>query len=146
LSSPPGILVLDTNVISELMRSSPDETVQQWAGELPSDQVHTTAVTVAEVRLGIARLPAGRRRDLLQAAALDVFDTFSDRVLPFDADAARRYADVVTEREQVGTPISGFDAQIAAICRAQRAILVTRNTSDFTGLGLHLINPWLPRS
>jgi len=76
------------------------------------------------------------------AAADDVFSAFRDRVLPFDATAARHYASLVVEREQAGTPISGFHAQIAAICRSRTAVLATRNTSDFTGLGLELVNPW----
>ncbi len=76
------------------------------------------------------------------AAADDVFSAFQDRVLPFDAKAARHYASLVAEREQAGTPISGFDAEIAAICRSRNAVLATRNTSDFTGLGLELVNPW----
>jgi hypothetical protein len=140
---PPGAVILDTNVVSELMRSTPDERVRHWAREVPPDLVHTTAVTLAEVLFGIARLPSGRRRDLLAAAADDVFGAFAGRVLAFDDDAAHRYADVVVERELAGAPISGFDAQIAAICRRHRAVLVTRNTDDFSGLGLDLVNPWL---
>jgi len=141
--APPGAVILDTNVISELMRPVPDAQVQGWAREVPPDLVYTTSVTLAEVRFGIARLPAGRRRALLAVAADDVFGTFAERVLPFDASAANVYADIVVEREQTGAPIAGFDAQIAAICRVHRAALATRNTDDFTRLGLDLIDPWL---
>lgn len=102
----------------------------------------TTAVSVAEIRYGLQRLPAGKRRTLLRAAAEDVFESYPDQVLPFDADSARHYADKVVERERAGTPISGFDAQIAGIRRNQKAALATRNTDDFTGLQLRLINPW----
>ncbi len=141
--APSGAVILDTNVISELMLETPDAHVQEWVREVSPDLVCTTSVTLAEVRFGIARLPAGRRRALLGAAADDVFGTFADRVLPFDATAANAYADIVVEREQAGEPIAGFDAQIAAICRVHRAALATRNTSDFTRLGLDLVDPWL---
>lgn len=106
-----------------------------WVSQLSPAAVCTTAVTLAEVRFGIARLPSGRRRVLLDVAADDVFVTFADRVLSFDAVAAGHYAHVVVERELTGVPISGFDAQIAAICTAHRAALATRNTSDFDGRG-----------
>jgi toxin FitB len=105
--------------------------------------VYTTSVTLAEVRFGIARLPASRRRGLLVDAAEDVFGAFEDRVLPFDAAAAVHYADVVVERTLAGAPIAGLDAQIASICRSRSASLATRNIGDFTRLGLHLIDPWL---
>ncbi|HVA44581.1 MAG TPA: type II toxin-antitoxin system VapC family toxin [Acidimicrobiales bacterium] len=140
-----GPVVLDTNVISELMRPEPDAGVVAWVGRLSPAAVCTTVVTLAEIRFGIARLPSGRRRALLDAAADDVFVTFADRVLPFDAVAAGQYADVVVERERAGAPISGFDAQIAAICRTHRAALATRNIGDFDHLGLNLLNPWTTR-
>lgn len=139
-------IVLDTNVISDLMRRAPDERVENWVSRLSPAAVCTTSVTLAEVRVGIARLPSGRRRALLADAANDVFATFADRVLPFDAVAASRYADIVVEREHAGAPISGFDAQIAAICRTHRAALATRNTDDFDQLGLDLIDPWTTRT
>lgn len=142
-SAAPGPVVLDTNVISELMRPAPDGHVEGWVRGLPPVLVYTTSVTLAEVHYGIARLPAGRRRSLLGEAADDVFGTFADRVLAFDVAAARHYAHVLVEREHAGPPIAGFDAQIAAICRARRAALATRNTDDFTRLGLELIDPWL---
>jgi predicted nucleic acid-binding protein len=140
--TPLGVVVLDTNVISELMRPAPDLQVQNWVREVPPATVYTASVTLAEVRFGIARLPAGRRRTLLADAADDVFDKFANRVLPFDGAAADQYGDIVVKREQAGAPISGFDAQIAAICRSRRATLATRNTDDFSRLGLDLIDPW----
>ncbi len=142
-STQPDIVVLDTNVVSELMRPDPDGRVRDWVRVVPPAAVYTTAVTVAEVRFGIARLPAGRRRSLLSDAADDVLQAFAEHVLPFDAAAANRYGDIVVERELSGAPISGFDAQIAAICRCRRATLATRNTNDFSQVGLDLINPWL---
>lgn len=139
---PPGSVILDTNVISELMRVEPDPEVQTWAIQVAPALVHTTAVSLADVRFGFARLPAGRRRRLLIEAANGVFGSFADHVLPFDVLAADHYGDVVVEREEAGTPISGFDAQIAAVCRSNGAALATRSTKDFTGLGLELIDPW----
>lgn len=138
----PGPIVLDTNVVSELMRAAPDEHVEDWVRKVPPANVYTTSVTLAEVRFGIARLPTGRRRALLADAADDVFGAFADRILPFDAAAADQYGAVVVEREQVGAPIAGFDAQIAAICRSRRAALATRNIDDFSRLGLDLVDPW----
>lgn len=136
------MIVLDTNVVSELMRPSPDPRVTVWAeGQIPAEVV-TSAVTVAEIGHGIARLPGSRRRDLLAVTAEEVFGAFATRVLPFDASAAPYYAGIVVARERTGTPISGFDAQIAAICRARGARLATRNTADFAELDLDLIDPW----
>lgn len=139
----PDLVVLDTNVVSELMRAAPDLRVEGWVRTVPPATVCTTSVTIAEVRFGIARLPAGRRRAMLADAADDVFGAFADRILSFDAAAAGHYADVVVERERSGAPIAGFDAQIAAICRSHRAALATRNTQDFARLGLDLVDPWL---
>ncbi|CAO5162634.1 Ribonuclease VapC [Frankia sp. AiPs1] len=136
------LIVLDTNVISELMRAAPAARVVTWVTSRPAVTLNTTSVNLAEVRYGIVRLPIGRRRELLLATADDIFTVFRDKILPFDATAARHYADVVVERERAGAPISGFDAQIAAICRSHDAVLATRNTNDFTGLGLELVNPW----
>ena len=136
------LVVLDSNVVSELMRTTPAPEVVAWVDRQDAARVCTTSVTVAEVRYGIARLPAGRRQDALWAAADDVFTVFTDRVLPFDAAAAVHYADVVVERERAGAPISALDAQIAAVCRVRAASLATRNTADFDGLGLELTDPW----
>lgn len=136
------VIVLDTNVVSELMRSAPSETVLRWVQAQPAAQLCTTSVTLAEVQYGIARLVDGRRKDLLLAAAEDVFTTFASRVLAFDAAAAVHYADVAVSRARAGAAISGFDAQIASVCRRHQASLATRNISDFAGVGLDLQNPW----
>jgi predicted nucleic acid-binding protein len=136
------LVVLDSNVVSELMRTAPEPEVLAWVDRQDAARVCTTSVTVAEVRYGIARLPSGRRQEALWAAADDVFTVFADRVLPFDATAAVHYADVVVERERAGAPISALDAQIAAVCRVHAAALATRNTADFDGLGLELTDPW----
>ena len=104
--------------------------------------LYTTAVTVAEIRYGIARLPEGRRRETLHQAANEIFAAFPRQVLPFDLAAANAYADVVTFREGLGTPIDGFDAQIAAICRSQASTLATRNTKGFANTGIAIVDPW----
>jgi predicted nucleic acid-binding protein len=136
------MIVLDTNVVSELMRPEPAPAVLAWLHQRPGGSLHTTTVTVAEIRHGIARLPEGRRRESLQQAAHEIFAAFPRQVLPFDLAAANTYADVVTGREKVGRPIDGFDAQIAAICRSQAATLATRNINDFTDIGIALVDPW----
>lgn len=124
------------------MRARPSEQVAAWVLQQPADELCTTAVTVAEIRYGIARLDPGRRRDELAAAAHGTFTAYAAKIMAFDAAAAEHYADVVVEREKSGAPIGGFDAQIAAICRGQGAALATRNTEDFRLLGLDLRNPW----
>ena len=134
------MIVLDTNVVSELMRGAPDPAVREWVLRTPD--LTTTAVTLAEIRYGIARLTAGRRRDLLGDAAEQIFAAFRDQVLPFDAAAALEYDRVVVQRDVVGRPIDGFDAQIAAICRSRGAELATRNLRDFDGAGVAVLDPW----
>ena len=138
------MIVLDSNVLSELMRATPLRSVVTWVEAQPPAGLCTTAVSVAEIHYGIERLPAGRRRTALRRAAEDVFDAFAAQVLPFDGAAAREYAAVVVARDRAGTPITGFDAQIAAICRSHAAVLATRNTADFTGTGVELVDPWQP--
>jgi toxin FitB len=137
------VIILDTNVISELTRLSPEPAVMTWLDSLPTAEVSTTAITVAELLYGVGRLPDGRRRAAL-AEKIDalVNEDFRDRVKPFDGLAAGQYATVIVGREQKGRPISTADAQIAAICRVHRATLATRNTGDFTDTGIGLINPW----
>jgi len=137
------VIIVDTNVASELMKPSPDPVVRDWvrAGGR-GNELCTTSITLAEIRYGIERLPAGRRRDLLKSTAEDVFAAFEDQVLPFDAAAARHYPVIVIRRDAAGLPINGFDAQIASICRAHDAALATRNLKDFKDTGIDLIDPW----
>lgn len=136
------MIVVDTNVASELMKPSPAPIVRDWVRAHRGDELCTTAITLAEIRYGIDRLPAGRRRDLLYATADDVFAAFQDFVLPFDATAATHYSRIVTRRDRAGLPINGFDAQIASICNARGAALATRNMKDFQNTGVDLIDPW----
>lgn len=136
------MIVVDTNVVSELMRAEPSSTVRAWVVGHGHHELRITAITVAEILYGIERLPEGKRRNALRGAALEVFNRFADDVLPFDAAAATVYPLIVDRRDRQGTPISGYDAQIAAICRTHDAHLATRNEKDFAGVGVQLVNPW----
>jgi predicted nucleic acid-binding protein len=137
------MIILDTNVISELTRPAPDPGVIAWLDSLPADEAAITAITAAELRYGVRRMPDGHRKaELSEAVNALINADFRNRVEPFDVLAADQYADVVTRREQAGQPISISDAQIAAICRVLSATLATRNTADFIGTGVDLINPW----
>ncbi len=133
------MIVLDTNVASELMRPSPDPAVRDWVRARRGNELCTTSITLAEIRYGIERLPTGRRRDLLKATADEVFATFEDQVLPFDTAAAAHYPVIVTRRDRAGLPIDGFDAQIATICHTHDAALATRNLKDFQNTVIDLI-------
>ncbi|HET9898445.1 MAG TPA: type II toxin-antitoxin system VapC family toxin [Streptosporangiaceae bacterium] len=136
------MIVVDTNVVSELMRPSPSGRVRDWIQSQPGRDLYTSAVTVAEVLYGIERLPQGRRQAELRSVATELFDGFADQVLTFDAAAAVQYSLIVSRRDRSGLPIDGFDAQIAAICLASGAALATRNVADFRETGIDVINPW----
>jgi predicted nucleic acid-binding protein len=138
------VIILDTNVLSELTKPRPDERVTTWLDTRPAGEVATTAVTIGELLHGVARLPAGRRRDALAAAVGKLTDVvLAGRVMPFDAAAAAHYGLLMALRAAAGRPIGTADGQIAAICRNHRVTLATRNTKDFDGTGVVLINPWL---
>ena len=136
------MIIVDTNVVSELMKRSPSEPVIDWVRARTGSELFTTSITLAEILYGIARLPDGRRRELLRTTASEVFAAFEDQVLSFDSSAATLYAEVVGGRDQLGLPIDGFDAQIASICRAHGATLATRNLKDFRHTDINLIDPW----
>ena len=137
-------MVLDTNVVSELMRPEPDANVLAWLNNQPADTLWLSSVVVSELLYGVARLPDGKRRAQLALAVQAMLaEDFSGRVLPFDLEAAVVYADLVAMRERQGQPIDVADAQIAAICLAHGATLITRNTKHFEGVGLTLTNPWV---
>ncbi len=137
------MIVCDTNVLSELMKPSPNPDVEHWVARQPPASMFVTTITQAEILYGIALLPFGVRRDSLKEAALAMFDTdFSGRVLPFDSSAARAYAVISAARKQAGRPISQFDAQIAGIASSRSAAIATRNTQDFEQCGSPIINPW----
>lgn len=137
------MIVLDTNVISELMRSEPDARVMAWFADQPMAGVFTTTLTQAEIFYGLALLPQGRRRDDLLAAARPMFDIdLAGRILPFDTDAALAYPEVAAGRKRAARPISQIDAQIAAIVRSRGARLATRNVRDFADCGITVVDPW----
>jgi toxin FitB len=138
------MIILDTNVLSEVLRITPAPQVMQWMDSLKPNDVYVTSVTQAEMLLGVALLPKGKRRDALGAQVASLFDThFKQRCLPFNANAATYYADIVADRQRAGKPISTEDAQIAAIACSVGFDLATRNVADFMGItGLALVNPW----
>lgn len=136
------MIVLDTNVISELMRSRPDLAVVAWVGAQPRDALHT-AINEAEIFYGITAMPAGRRRSGLTAAPEALFaEEFAGRFLAIDGGGARRYAEIVVQRRQAGKPIEAFDALIASTTWIAGAAGATRDVDGFSECGLSLINPW----
>lgn len=137
------MIVLDTNVLSELLAPSPSPNVLAWLAAQPSAAVFTTAVTEAEILYGLALLPDGRRRQALEAAVRPIFsEDLAGRVLAFDREAAESYAVIAARRRALGRPISQFDAQIAAIAVSRGASIATRNVADFAETGAPVINPW----
>ena len=138
------MIVLDTNVVSELMRDSPQQTVLVWFGAQSTSSLFVTTVTEAEILTGIVLLPDGRRRRGLSEAAARVFAVlFAGRILVFDSDAANIYAEIFAQRHAAGRPINQADCQIAAIARSHGAAIATRNVADFGEAEVELINPWL---
>lgn len=139
------MIVLDTNVLSELIRNRPSARVVEWVDSRDPGALAITAITVGELLYGVARLDDGVRKARLQAGVRAlVQEDFADRVLAFDAAAAERYADIVADRERRGRPVSAADAQIAAICRSNDATLATRNIRDFDATGIEVVDPWAP--
>lgn len=137
------MIVLDTNVLSELMRPDAEGQVLAWVDAQPVVDLTITSVTAAELRVGVALLPAGRRRSRIAAQVDALIDeTFARAVLPFDTESAQHYAEIVARRTRAGTPITALDAQIAAVCRQYDATLATRNQRDFVDTGVPLIDPW----
>jgi predicted nucleic acid-binding protein len=135
--------ILDTNVLSEVIRSVPAAAVLRWLSTHPASGLFTTTITQAEILYGLALLPKGKRRAALQSAAETMFEEdFAGRVLPFDSDAARAFAHIAASRRASGRPIPQWDAQIAAITRSRGAAPATRNTGDFEHCGITLLNPW----
>ena len=137
-------ILLDTNVVSELMRECPKSSVARWASAHPVEGLYLSAVREAELRYGVAILPIGRRREnLFFKVEAMLKDGFEDRVLPFDSDAARRYGQIAAARRSVGRPVASADCQIAAIAAARRMKLATRNVRDFEDMGVEIVNPWV---
>lgn len=137
------MIVLDTNVVSELMKPAPAKKVIDWVASKAATSLYITSITQAEILHGILLLPVGKRRKAIELAAEAMFEEdFDGRILPFGSDAAFQYAEIAADSRKRGQPISHFDAQIAAISRASSATVGTRNVADFIHCGIEVVNPW----
>lgn len=137
------MIILDTNVLSALMRASPDLEVVAWLDEQPADSVWITSITEFESLMGLALLPSGKRRRALQASFERLLqEDLQGRVLAFDSDAAAEAAALAARRQKAGRPVDMRDTQIAGIALARRATLATRNVRHFGDLELKVVNPW----
>ena len=138
------MIVLDTNVVSEMMRIAPDTKVEKWLDAQVADELWLNSVVIAELMFGAARLPDGaKKRQLSKSIQGTVEQDYAGRILSFDLEAATAYAEISARCMAKGRPIDMADAQIAAICWVQDAALATQNAKHFEGLGLKLINPWI---
>ncbi len=136
-------VVLDTNVISELIRRSPDPGVEAWVAGNPLEGLYFSAVSEAELRYGAAIVAAGRRRQMLISNIERLLqDAFTNRILPFDGGATRAYADLAARRRSAGRPVAHIDCQIAAIARSRGMAVATRNVRDFQGMDIEIVDPW----
>jgi len=137
------MIVLDTNVVSEMLRATPADPVRHWIESQLATDLYTTAICEAEMLYGVALMPAGRRRTALGQAVAAIFaEDFSGRVLAFDSPAAQAFAELATVRRRSGRPISQFDAQIAAIAASHGATVATRDLDDFADCGVKVVSPW----
>ncbi|KGE05168.1 type II toxin-antitoxin system VapC family toxin [Pseudohaliea rubra] len=137
------MILIDTNVISDLMRPDPAPAVLAWFGAHKASALYLSAVGEGELRRGAVILPPGRRRrQLLDAIDAMIAEDFAGRVVPFDSAAAAAFAEVFAARQKAGRPISFPDCQIAATARAHGAALATRNVTNFEGCGIPVIDPW----
>lgn len=137
------MIVLDTNVISELMRLRPEPKIMAWVDGLDPDAVVIAAMNEAEILHGLSRLPDGRRKQELQQGWDGLMaEIFTGRVLPFTSEAAHWYAELLRRRERLGRPMATADAVVAATALSHGAALATRDVADFSDIGLQLINPW----
>ena len=139
------MIILDTNVTSELMRARPDAAVTAWVAAQRPTELFSTAVTVAEITYGLERLPRGRRRTSLEQSYRSLFVEMADHILPFDVEAALVYGRLVSAKERAGNAIDPMDAQIASIAASRDMALATRNERDFAGCGVRIVNPWRHR-
>jgi predicted nucleic acid-binding protein len=138
------MILLDTNVVSEMMRPVADPSVMRWLSMCSANDLYCNAVVVAEILYGVELLPRGKRKTDLLAGAERLFKVvLGGRILPFDEQAARQFSRIAAGRRSRGKPMTELDAQIAAIAQVHDASLATRNTPDFEGCGVQLINPWL---
>lgn len=138
------MIILDTNVLSALMRAAPEASVVAWLDRQPAESVWITSITLFEARLGLALLPTGRRRRTLEAAFAQLLkEDLENRVLDFDSAAAAEAASLAAERQKAGRPVDMRDTQIAGIALARRATLATRNVRHFGELNVPIVDPWV---
>ena len=138
------MILIDTNVVSELMRKSPEPPVEAWVEGHPVEELFFSAIGEAELRYGVAVMPVGRRRDALASDIESMLRAaFEGRILPFDSEAAHAYAEVASARRAAGRPVSMADCQIAAIARSRGMAVATRNVRDFVDMGIDVIDPWV---
>ena len=139
------MIVLDTNVVSEVMRPRPETAVLDWLDRQATELLFLTAITVAEIEFGLRALPRGRRREQLREQFQRFLGLgFDGRVVDFDPVAARCYGELMARRRRLGRPMSVLDGQIAAITKAQRFRIATRNVRDFADCGIEIVNPFDP--
>lgn len=139
------MIILDTNIISELMRELPDANVRQWISTQKPIHLGIATITIAEIQRGLMRLPMGKRRIRLAAGFTDfVTEAFSGRIFSYDEEAAYRYGEIAAKCESSGINTDAVDLMIAVIAKSQRAAIATRNVKDFSGCGVEIINPWTP--
>ncbi len=136
------MILLDTNVVSEAMKPAPDDTVRSWLDEQAVETLYLSSVTIAELMFGIGALPDGKRKDRLTEALGGVIELFVDRILPFDLDAARHYADLAVKARAAGKGFPTPDGYIAAIAASRNFVVATRDTSAFDAAGIEVIDPW----
>ena len=136
------MILLDTNVVSEAMTREPHPRVRAWLDAQAAETLFLSSITVAELLFGIGALPAGKRKSRLASALDDVLDLFAARILPFDSEAARRYASLAVKARAAGTGFPTPDGYIAAIAAAQGFAVASRDTSAFSAAGLTVIDPW----
>jgi len=137
------VIILDTNVLSEVIKEAPSNRVMDWLARHSSSELFTTSITQAEVLCGLELLPAGRKRTTLEVAVERIFaQAFEGRILPFDSGAAAAFSKIAAARQAAGRPATDFDIQIAAIAVVHGAAVATRNTRDFEGCGISVLNPW----
>jgi predicted nucleic acid-binding protein len=137
------MIILDTNIVSEMMKENPDQAVTDWFKRQDNNQLYITVLTVAEIKYGISLLPEGKRKETLDSDASHMFNSvFRNRILSFDYDAACHYPIAHQHRKAVGKTMTVMDAELAAICRSNNAALATRNIRDFTDTPIELISPF----
>lgn len=136
------MIIIDTNLLSEEMKQEPKPLVHKWFLSQVSEHLYTTSICQAEILAGISVLPDGKRKTLLFEAAENIFGLFQGRILSFDSNAAKNYAEIISQRQAKGRPIDSFDAQIASIAKTVDMALATRNVKDFEYTGVKIINPW----